>query len=103
MRSILTDLAKRQIRQTARYISREFGQKRRDAFIQEVRRTRFLIESHPNLGPVEPLLAHRTRLYRSIVVSPLNKLIYYVDDATIEIIAVWDTRRDPSSLVAEVK
>jgi len=103
MRSILTDLAKQQIRQTAKYIRKEFGKRSRDEFMQEIRRTRRLVESQPNLGPVEPLLAHRTRLYRSIVATPLNKLIYHVGDDTIEITAVWDTRRDPAALAAEVK
>ena len=103
MRSILTDLAKQQIRQAAKYISKEFGKRSRDEFMQEVRRTRRLLESQPNLGSVEPLLAHRTRLYRSIVATPLNKLIYVVGDDTIEITAVWDTRRDPSALQAEMK
>jgi plasmid stabilization system protein ParE len=44
MKSILTDLAKQQIRQTAKYIRKEFGKKRRDEFMQEVRQTRVLIE-----------------------------------------------------------
>jgi len=40
MRSILTDLAKQQIRQTAKYIRKEFGKRSRDEFMQEIRRPR---------------------------------------------------------------
>ena len=44
MKTILTNLAKQQIRQTAKYIHKEFGKKRRDEFIQEVRQARHLLE-----------------------------------------------------------
>ena len=44
MKSIITELAKQQIRQIAKYIRKEFGKKRRDEFIQEVRQARRLIE-----------------------------------------------------------
>ena len=44
MRSIITELAKEQIRQIAKYIRKEFGKNRRDQFMQEVRQTRRLIE-----------------------------------------------------------
>ena len=47
MRSIISDQAKQQIRLIAKYIRKEFGKKRRDEFIQEVRQTRRLIEQSP--------------------------------------------------------
>ena len=72
MKSIITDLAKQQIRQIAKYIRKEFGKKRRDEFIQEVRQARRLIESTPNIGSAEPLLAERTVMYRSYVMNRLN-------------------------------
>ena len=65
MKSIITEQAKLQIRQIAKYIRKEFGKRRRDEFMKEVRQTRRLIEDSPNIGPVEPLLAVRTVMYRS--------------------------------------
>ena len=99
----LTDLAKQQIRQIAKYIRMEFGKHHGDKFIQEVRHTRRLIESNPSVGIVEPLLAERAVMYRSFVMNRLNKIVYRIDDDVIYIVAFWDVRRDPDSLASEVK
>ena len=103
MKSILTDLAKQQIRQTAKYIRKEFGKKRRDEFMQEVRQTRVLIENSPNIGSVEPLLGELPEMYRGYVMNHLNKIIYCVRDEVIVIVDLWDVRRDPSKLAEEVE
>jgi plasmid stabilization system protein ParE len=98
MRSIISDQAKQQIRLIAKYIRKEFGKKRRDEFIQEVRQTRRLIEQSPNIGPVEPLLEELPAMYRSYVMNGLNKMVYRIEDDTIYIVDFWDVRQDPSTL-----
>ena len=103
MKSIITEQAKLQIRQIAKYIGKEFGKRRRDEFMKEVRQTRRLIEDSPNIGPVEPLLAERTVMYRSYVMNHLDKIVYCIEGDTIYIVAFWDVRRDPSTLANEVK
>ena len=103
MKSIITNLAKEQIRQIAKYIRKEFGKDRRDEFMKEVRQTRRLIEGSPNIGPVEPLLADREVMYRSYVMNRLDKIIYRIDGDIIYIVAFWDVRRAPGTLVSEVK
>ena len=103
MRSIITELAKEQIRQIAKYIRKEFGKDWRDEFMKEVRQTRRLIEGSPNIGPVEPLLANRAVMYRSYVMNRLNKIVYHIDGDIIYIVAFWDVRRDPVTLAGEVK
>ena len=103
MRSIITELAKEQIRQIAKYIRKEFGKNRRDQFMQEVRQTRRLIEGRPYIGTVERLLADRAVMYRSYVMNRLDKIVYYIDGDIIYIVAFWDVRRDPITLAGEVK
>jgi plasmid stabilization system protein ParE len=103
MKSIITEFAKQQIRQIAKYIQKEFGKDRRDEFMQEVRQTLRLIEGSPNIGSVEPLLAERTVMYRSYVMNHLDKIVYRIDGDMIYIVAFWDVRRDPSTLANEVK
>ena len=103
MKSIITELAKEQIRQIAKYIRKEFGKDRRDEFMKEVRQTRRLIESSPNIGPVEPLLADRAIMYRSYVMNHLDKIVYRIDGDITYIVALWDVRRDPTTLANEVK
>ena len=103
MKSIITDLAKEQIRQIAKYIRKEFGKDRRDEFMKDVRQMRRLIESSPNIGHEEPLLADRAVTYRSYVMNHLDKVVYRIDGDTIYLVAFWDVRCDPSTLVSEVK
>ena len=55
----------------------------------------------PQLGSIEYCLLDLEKAYRSIVVYPHFKLIYYIDetDETIYIVDVWDTRMNPTRLV----
>ena len=103
MRSIISDQAKQQIRLIAKYIRKEFGKKRRNEFMQEVRQTRHLIEKSPNIGSVEPLLEELPTLYRSYVMNGLNKIIYRIEDDTIYIVDFWDVRQNPSTLAERNK
>lgn len=102
MRTVITELAKLQIRQTARYIRKEFGKKRCDEFMLELRQTRRLIERSPDIGIVEPLFERRAFTYRAYVMNRLNKIVYRINGNVIEIVAFWDVRRDPDILSAEV-
>lgn len=103
MKSIVSDQAMDEIRQTAKYIRKEFGRLRRAQFMQEVRQTRRLIERNPNIGPIEPLLEELPRMYRSYVMNRYNKMVYFIDGDTINIADFWDVRRDPEALAAQVK
>ena len=94
--------AKNQLRHTAKYIRGEFGLKAQREFLQEVHSTNFLLSENPHLGPVEPLLVGAPTVYRSIVVQRLNKIVYYLTGDHIEVVAFWDVRREPKTLVNEV-
>lgn len=103
MKIHLTELAERQINQTEEYLRQEFGRKKCIEFRHEMQHCIQLLRSNPNLGPAELLLAQRTRMYRGLVVRPYNKMIYTIKDDVIEIVAFWDTRRDPMALTEQVK
>jgi hypothetical protein len=58
-----------------------------------------LLQSHPQLGQVEPLLAGCTSLeYRSLVVDKVTKIIYTVHLEYVYIHLLWDVRRDEDFL-----
>ena len=61
------------------------------------------LEEFPALGKVEPLLAERSTLYRSLVLTEQNKIIYCVKDDTIYIVDFWDTRREPKVQASRLK
>ena len=98
MKVIWSEQARDELRHVSEYILKEFGRKPRQMFLQEVRHTASLLETNPHLGPEEPLLEETPVLYRSIVVNYLNKMVYYIHDDVVEIVALWDTRREPKSL-----
>lgn len=100
----MTTFARQQIRETAKYIQWEFGKKYRDNFLHKVKDVRQYLAVHPNLGPVEPLLADFSTVYRSVVITKFNKMVYYIEnDTTIYIVDFWDVRREPRTLVDQVK
>lgn len=95
--------AKENLQRTSNYIRKEFGKKSKQKFLDEVLHVVGLLESNPFLGQVEPLLDEASVEYRSIVVNRINKLVYYIHESTIEIVVLWDTRREPKSLLDEVE
>ena len=98
-----TALAIRGKQNVADYIRNRFGYKRKRVFIQEVDRTARMLLDHPNLGPVEPLLADMPKTYRSVIINGLSKIIYFIGDDVIYIVDFWDVRREPKALSEEVK
>ncbi len=103
MRVLMTAFARRQIRETSRYIYREFGRNSRDKFLLKVDEAKRLLATNPYIGPVEPLLSNFPTTYRSMVVARLNKMVYRIMDDHIEIADFWDCRREPGALAAEIK
>ncbi|MCR4848603.1 MAG: type II toxin-antitoxin system RelE/ParE family toxin [Bacteroidales bacterium] len=95
MRVIWLPQAKEQLRNTAKYIYLTFGRNARENFILEVRQTTRLIGSNPLIGIEEPLLKGRSCSYRSLVVRHHNKIVYRILNNYVEVVAFWDTRREP--------
>lgn len=95
--------AKKQLRFTARYIQKTFGNKTKDDFLREVRNANNTISRNPNIGIEESLLSGRAIPYRSLLVNRLNKIVYRILTDHIEVSAFWDTRREPKKLTEGLK
>ena len=87
--------------QVARYITKKFGRRAREEFLQRIKDTEKLIGSQPNIGPIDPLYADRALTYRSVVINGLNKMVYRIDGDIIYIVDFWDTRREPVSKASQ--
>lgn len=98
MQVIWTEQALSAWQETAMYILTNFGEQAQIEFYQNTLSLEKIITQMPQIGKVEPLLSHLPKLYRSIVVSYQNKLIYSIEDDDITIHDFWDTRREPKSL-----
>ena len=103
MRVRWNDESKKRLRETAKYIKDVFGEQARADFLQEVKRTSILLGNNPDLGPLEAFLSDLPSKYRSIVVRHHNKIVYRVVDDHIEVIAFWDTRREPTQQAKQTK
>ena len=90
------------LRDTTTYVRKEFGVKAKEKLIDEVLHFVALLAANPQMGIIEPLLESAPVEYRSFVINRLNKAVYWVHDDTIEIVAFWDTRREPEMLAKEV-
>ena len=87
--------AQKQQDQTANYIYQEFGEKAVEEFYREIDQIETNLLAFPEMGKIEPLLTHKNRTYRSLVVRRLSKLVYTIESDHIRIHAFWDTRREP--------
>lgn len=103
MRVRWNDESKKRLRLAAKYVRKVFGDQASKDFLQEVKRTNTLLGNNPNMGPIEAFLSDLPCEYRSIVVRHHNKIVYRVVDDHIEVIAFWDTRREPQQQAQQTK
>jgi plasmid stabilization system protein ParE len=57
------------------------------------------LESNPKKGAPELLLEGRKFEYRRLVVRKNYKVIYFLVEEEAHIVAVWDVRKDPQTLI----
>jgi len=97
MRVRWNDKSKKQLRKTASYIGKKFGEQARMDFLSEVRHTNALLGDNPNMGPSETFLSDLPSNFLSVVVCHHNRIVYHIVDDHIEVVAFWDTRREPKN------
>ena len=101
MKLIWYKRAEKRLYESMVYTSKEFGKMVAESFMEDMLRQAALLCNHPRLGKVEPLLASKyAHEYRSLVVHPYFKLIYYINEekGRVVITNLWDTRREPQTL-----
>ena len=103
MRVVWSLEAHDQLRQAANFIENRFGKSSRTKFLDNIYHVVPLLSKYPYLGKEEPLLEGASVVYRSLVIGRLNKIVYYINGNTIEIVALWDTRREPKKLTEELE
>lgn len=92
-----------QLHQVEDYVLRDFGERIRQEFMDEVEQVVNELADMPTMGKLDPLFAHRKQTYRSIIVRRLNKVVYYVKGNTVHVAAFWDTRREPKGQAKQTK
>ncbi len=80
-----------------------FGDRVALHFYEQVLYNNNRLATHPCIGKAEPLLAHKSLPYRSLVVHEYYKIIYYITGEVIRVANFWDTRCDPVSLADNIR
>ena len=83
------------------YGKKTFGLRCVQNLQREVELQTLRLSLFPQMGSQEYCLCNLEKEYRSIVVYPHFKLIYYINEAheTIYIVDIWDTRMSPTKLI----
>jgi len=81
---------------TIDHIVQEFAARAAEKFYIKTEECQDHLLISPLIGKVEPLLKNRSSSYRSLVINKHSKLVYYIEDETINIVDFWDTRREPT-------
>ena len=79
-----------QLHQVEKYVLRDFGERIRQEFMDEVEQATLSLADMPTMGKIDPLFAHRKQTYRSFIVRRLNKIVYYIKGDTLHIAAFWE-------------
>ena len=103
MRVIWDDDASEKLVNALEYGRNTFGERIMKKFYTRILDYEKLLQSNPGMGKKEPLLEKEPEGYRSLVVHPNYKLVYYVDGDTIYIVDLWDTRREPATQSSATK
>lgn len=90
--------SKQNLRQIANRCNYLFGSKVAKESIRSIHHQVELLGPNPHLGSIEPQLNHRPETWRSLVVHQHLKAVYLVGSETVNIAALWDTRRNPSTM-----
>ena len=95
-----TQRALKRLNIAVNYGLREFGETTALQFYRRVISYEPLLATNPYMGKVEKILKSRKVEYRSFVVHPHYKLIYYVNEKKqcVVITYLFDTRQDPEKL-----
>lgn len=73
-----------------------------DKFLNTIRQKSEWLLRFPYAGTPEPLLVGRKYFYRFLILNDHIKMIYYVEDDVIHIVAFWDMRMHPKKLKQKI-
>lgn len=102
MKVVITHEAWQQIYAVVNYIDDVFSKKSADNFVKRLQKAQQLIGLNPYMCPIESCLNFSKQTYRSYVLDKINKLIYRISDDEVEIVLLWDCRRNPQTLVSKL-
>lgn len=98
-----SDTAKTRLREIFYYYETEASRQKALEIVTKITSSVTPLESFPELAAVEPLLEKRTKVYRSLVVMKIFKIIYCIESEKINIAEIWDCRQAPKTNTKKIK
>ena len=92
-----SDLSRSDLREIMAYVGSNFGRRKANEALTDIRERVELLKYHPKLGRVFVKDPELGITYRSLT-TKLNKIVYFVESQTIIIVTVWQNRQDVSRL-----
>lgn len=80
------------------YGAEVFGKKSTIKLNNKIKESLETLSAYPQIGKIEPLLEDSALTYRSLTIHKNYKLVYYIEDDTVVVADIWDTRQEPAYL-----
>ena len=99
-----TEFAEDKLKQIFDYYLDVAGYNVAAKIVAKIKNSSDLLKDTPFMAPIEPYLEEYKVVFRSLVVSKIFKVVYFVDEKVgcVVIATIWDCRRAPSKLQEEV-
>lgn len=94
MRITWTSRARNMLRSILLYGEAEYGRSVARRFFNEVQHYEVLLAVTPRIGAREPLFLYREEEIRYVVIRKRFKLLYYIGEDTLHILAILNCRRN---------
>lgn len=97
MRIEWSEQSRSDLRGILSYVGMNFGRRRAEEALADIRGRAELLKDFPNLGRVFVKDPELGITYRSLT-AKLNKIVYFVEGETITIVTIWQNRQDIARL-----
>jgi plasmid stabilization system protein ParE len=93
-----TDKAKQHLHNIFDYYAEVASSKIASKLVADITTATYPLAKFPQMAPVESALVEFPQEFRSLLVRKKYKVIYFVENESIHIVAVWNCRQNPDNL-----
>ncbi|GHT42915.1 hypothetical protein AGMMS49965_15520 [Bacteroidia bacterium] len=97
-----TDRAKQHLRDIYDYYADVAGDNIAGKLAADISNAARPLATFPEMAAREPALIDYPQVFRSLIVRKRYKIIYFVENEIVHIVAVWDCRQNPDKLKGRV-
>ncbi|MDL2256161.1 type II toxin-antitoxin system RelE/ParE family toxin [Parabacteroides sp. OttesenSCG-928-G06] len=98
-----SDLAATRLEEIALYYKHERSTKAARKVISQIKEATNTLKDFPRIAAIESLLSDHPETFRSLIISDIYKVVYYIDEEIVRIVTIFDCRQNPERLYDEVK